>query len=187
MKGEQGNFARHHDEGPSHEDSRHREGASLSFKAQAKPQSPEADLREYLTDLLHEPALRRNYEEMFERRLVYNKNQLRAMVEREASFLAKGAGRGPARAEALSASGLDFNGKLRVIQAAFKTKFSRLDAKWSSGGQNLAALVRPVSLRKTERDYELEGENLSTGRPVTIRVGSMTYVGLKKGYYLGEK
>ncbi|MCX7027992.1 MAG: helicase-associated domain-containing protein [Spirochaetes bacterium] len=162
-------------------------GIALSFEVRPRIENPEPGLREELERLVPEPAARRGYEEMLDRRLVYTRNQLRAMVERDKIISRRQGWRGSVGAETLSAGGLDFNGKLRIIQAAFKAKYSRLDAKWVSGGQSLQALVRPVSLRKTEKDYELEGENLSTGRPVTIRVGSLTYISLKKGYYLGEK
>jgi len=148
-------------------------------------ESLEPSLRDELERIVPDPVERRGYEEMLDRKLVYTMNQLRAIVEKDRADRRRSAGRGAA--QSLSAVGLDFNGKLRIIQAAFKTKFSRLDAKWTSGAQSLQALVRPVSLRRTEKDYELEGENLSTGRPVTIRVGSLTYIGLKKGYFLGDK
>lgn len=160
-------------------------GIVLSFEPRPMVESLEPSLRDELERIVPDPAERRGYEEMLDRKLVYTMNQLRAIVEKDRADRRRSAGRGAA--QSLSAVGLDFNGKLRIIQAAFKTKFSRLDAKWTSGAQSLQALVRPVSLRRTEKDYELEGENLSTGRPVTIRVGSLTYIGLKKGYFLGDK
>ena len=160
-------------------------GIALSFEPRTMAENPEPALRAELELLVPDPAERRSYQEMLERKLVYTRNQLRAMVEQDRATRRRSPGRGSG--QAFSAVGLDFNGKLRIIQAAFKAKFSRLDAKWVSGGANLQALVRPVSLRRTDRDYELEGENLSTGRPVTIRVGSLTYIGLKKGYYLGDR
>jgi hypothetical protein len=158
---------------------------ALSFQPRVLADNPEPELRKELELLLPDPEERQRYGEMLDRRLIYTRNQLRVMFERDRADRRGSQGRGSA--QAVSAVGLDFNGKLRVIQAAFKTKFSRLDAKWASGGTGLQALVRPVSLRRTEKDYELEGENLSTGRPVTIRVGSITYIGLKKGYYLGDR
>jgi len=47
--------------------------------------------------------------------------------------------------------------------------------------------LRPVSLQKTERDYILEGEDVSSGAALSIRVGSMMQVNLRKGFLLGEE
>jgi hypothetical protein len=132
------------------------------------------------------PGLRKKLEERIGRKLIYTARQLHAIVESEGG--ADSAGRKTLPADfGLSAKGLDFPGKLRVIQAALKATYSRLDIRWSSEGEIRSCALRPTSLRKTERDYVLEGEDVSSGGPVSIRVGSMIQVSLRKGYLLGDE
>lgn len=132
------------------------------------------------------PALRKKLEERIGRKLIYTARQLRAIVESEDG--AGAAGRKALPADfGLSAKGLDFPGKLRVIQAALKATYSRLDIRWSSAGEIRSCALRPTSLRKTDRDYVLEGEDVSSGGPLSIRVGSIIQVSLRKGYLLGDE
>ncbi|MCE1195840.1 helicase-associated domain-containing protein [bacterium] len=130
------------------------------------------------------PGLRKKLEERVRRKLIYTAGQLRAIVESEGGA----GGRKALSADfGLSAKGLDFPGKLRVIQAALKATYSRLDIRWSSEGEIRSCALRPTSLRKTEKDYVLEGEDVSSGDPLSIRVGSMIQVSLRKGYLLGDE
>ena len=130
--------------------------------------------------------MRKKLEERIGRKLIYTARQLHAIVESED-------GPGAARRKSLaadfglSAKGLDFPGKLRVIQAALKATYSRLDIKWSSEGEIKSCALRPTSLRKTDKDYVLEGEDVSSGGPLSIRVGSIIQVSLRKGYLLGDE
>ena len=131
--------------------------------------------------------LRKQVEERVGRKLVYTLDQLHAMVKAgDAEAKAPGAA---ARLFDVGfvAGGLDFNGKIRIIQTALKAKFSRLDIRWAAEGEVKSALVRPVSLRKIERDYMLEGEDVAKGLPFSLRVGSMMQVGLQKGFLLGDE
>jgi hypothetical protein len=132
------------------------------------------------------PGLRKKLEERIERKLIYTARQLHAIVEGEAE--PDNAGRKALPSDfCLSAKGLDFSGKVRVIQAALKATFSRLDIRWSSEGEIRSCSLRPTSLRKTDKDYVLEGEDVSSGGPLSIRVGSIIQVSLRKGYLLGEE
>jgi hypothetical protein len=132
------------------------------------------------------PGLRKKLEERIGRKLIYTARQLHAIVESEAGPAAAGRRTLPSDF-GLSAKGLDFPGKLRVIQAAFKATYSRLDIRWSSEGEIMSCAMRPTSLRKTDKDYVLEGEDISSGGPLSIRVGSIIQVSLRKGYLLGEE
>ena len=132
------------------------------------------------------PGLRKKLEERIGRKLIYTARQLHAIVESEGGAGPSGRKTLPADF-GLSAKGLDFPGKLRVIQAALKATYSRLDIRWSFEGEIRSCALRPTSLRKTERDYVLEGEDVSSGGPVSIRVGSMIQVSLRKGYLLGDE
>ena len=153
----------------------------------AAADSPERRLLDEIAHLPVSERLRKQIEERIRRKLVYTLDQLHAMVK---------AGNAEAKASGAAArlfdvgfvaGGLDFNGKVRIIQTALKAKFSRLDIKWAAEGEIKSVLVRPVSLRKIERDYMLEGEDVAKGLPVSLRVGSMMQVGLQKGFLLGDE
>jgi len=155
--------------------------------AGAAADSPEGRLLGEIAGLPVCDRLRKQIEERIRRKLVYTLDQLHAMVK---------AGNAEAKASGAAArlfdvgfvaGGLDFNGKVRIIQTALKAKFSRLDIRWAAEGGIKSVLVRPVSLRKIERDYMLEGEDVAKGLPVSLRVGSMMQVGLQKGFLLGDE
>jgi len=145
--------------------------------------SPEHALESEIAHLAVSSGLRKKLEERLKRKLIYTVDQLHAMVEAEGTA----SGNAGYREIGFAAGGLDFNGKLRVIQSSLKAKFSRLDIRWTAEGGMRSGSVRPVSLRKTERDYVLEGEDVSSGGPISIRVGSMMQVSLHKGFLLGEE
>ena len=157
----------------------------LRFSGEKTP-SPERILVEEIARLQLSPELRKKLEERLKRKLVYTIGQLHAIVEMEVS--GSGAAHASGYREAgLTAGGLDFSGKLRVIQGSLKAKYSRLEIRWSADGEIRAGSIRPVSLKKTDRDYILEGEDVSNGEPILIRVGSMTQVSLHKGFLLGDE
>ena len=159
--------------------------STLSFSGEDIP-SPERSLEMEIAQLQVPPDLRKKLEERLKRKLIYTPGQLHAMVEAENADNRPG---GPSayREAGIAASGLDFNGKLRVIQAALKAKYSRLDIRCAEDGEVKARSVRPVVLHKTEKDYILEGEDVSSGGPISIRVGTMMQVSLHKGFLLGEE
>ena len=125
-----------------------------------------------------------------ERKLVYTKKQLRDMVDRDMDRIEKTAEfsskhRMP-RPSSPCAGGLDFGGKLRIIQSALDSKYSTLEIKWKNGENSETNFVRPTSLRKTEGDWELEGEDIASGKPISFRVGSISLLCREKGFFLGE-
>lgn len=145
--------------------------------------SPELALEIEIAQLSLSPELRKKLEERLKRKLIYTADQLHGMIEMEKAA----SGSAGYRDIGFTAGGLDFNGKLRVIQTSLKAKFSRLDIRWTAEGGMISGSVRPVSLHKTEKDYILEGEDISNGDPISIRVGSMMQVSLHKGFLLGEE
>jgi len=148
---------------------------------------PEKILFDEIAHLPISEQLKKQVEERVRRKLVYSLDQLHAMVK-AGSAEAKASGAAARLFDVgFVAGGLDFNGKVRIIQTALKAKFSRLDIRWAADGEIKTGLVRPVSLRKIERDYMLEGEEVVKGLPVSIRVGSMMQVGLQKGFLLGDE
>lgn len=125
------------------------------------------------------PERRLAVAERIGRRLVYTPEQLRAIVGMEK------AASGAAEPEPC-AKGLDFQGKLRVISGALKSKYPRLEIKWMRQKAAVVDVLRPTGLRKTASDYELEGEDVATGKPLVIRVGAMLSVCHEKGFHSGE-
>jgi hypothetical protein len=86
------------------------------------------------------------------------------------------------------ARAMDYQGKLRMIQAAMKSAIDRLEIRWMrEGGIIDSVVVRPVHLEKNEKDQILEAENLKDGETIRIRVGAMVTVHLLKGSYFGDK
>ena len=146
--------------------------------------SPEKFLLAEIDRLKLPDATREKLEKRLRRKLIYTLDQLHAMVKAEDAGSGESAGSSEA---GFSARGLDFNGKIRIIQTALKSKYSRLDIRWTREGEVISAALRPVSLQKTERDYILEGEDVSSGAALSIRVGSMMQVNLRKGFLLGEE
>jgi hypothetical protein len=136
------------------------------------------DFRSELERLLPDPVQRKPYEDLLARKLVYTLDQLHAIVE------SGGTGRLDA---GQSAGGLDFSGKVRLIQTALKARYQRLRIRWAISGEIRSALVRPISLARTEKDYLLVGECVEDGSPVSIRVGAMTQVIPLKGFHLGDE
>ncbi|TXT45370.1 MAG: hypothetical protein FD137_1414 [Spirochaetes bacterium] len=114
------------------------------------------------------------------RRLVYTREQLHAIVELEKNTL------GAAQARPC-AKGLDFQGKIRVITSAMKSRYPRLEVKWIRQKVAVVDILRPTSLKKTASDYELEGELVATGKPLTIRVGAILSVCHENGFHSGDE
>lgn len=153
-----------------------------------------ADFGKELSDVigtLHPGAAeRRDLEERVERKLIYSPRQLRDISEafsagRAAGRPARGRSR-PVPGPEIEAGGLDFRGKLHIIQDAIKSRFSRLEIRWIESGEIAASVIRPESLARTGDDYFLEGEDAAKGEPVRIRVGSIRQVRLLRGYFFGE-
>lgn len=161
------------------------EPGALAFAAD-EAIDPEPLLVSEISRLPITPEFRKRLEERLKRKLIYTLPQLHAMVGSETADSKTGHVARYSEA-GLSARGLDFNGKVRVIQAALKAKYSRLDIRWAIEGEIRTVAVRPVNLRKTEKDYVLEGEDVASGAPISIRVGSVMQVSLHKGFLLGEE
>lgn len=158
--------------------------SSASSPAGNSDFSPEKILSTEIERLKLPAASRKKLEKRLKRKLIYTLDQLHAMVKAES----EGSMGFSASSEAgFSARGLDFNGKIRIIQSALKAKYSRLDIRWAHEGEVVSVALRPVSLQKTERDYILEGEDVVSGAALSIRVGSIMQVNLRKGFLLGEE
>lgn len=93
-----------------------------------------------------------------------------------------------ARAERNEASGLEFNGKLHLIERALRTSGDRLEVLYRlQDGDPVRALLRPVSLEKTEKGPVLEAENLATGSPVSVPLSRVSSVRRMRASLFGEE
>ena len=163
-------------------------------EARRTPDEFESELLNTLQTLALPEPIQTLLEERIRRKLIYSKEQLQNLsdlllrrmgADRNAEFGAKTHRRlslGP-----LSAGGLDFQGKLHIIQSALKSRFCKLEIRWTSGGTTKSTTVRPVKLTRTADDWMLVGEDLATGQAVAIRVGSISQIRQEKGFLLGDE
>jgi hypothetical protein len=110
--------------------------------------------------------------ERIERRLILTPDQL-ASAE--------------ARPERIEASGLDYLGKVHIVERALRTSGDRLEVLYRlPGADPVRALLRPVRLEKTEKGLVLEAENLGTGGPARVPLGSVSSVRRMRASLFGE-
>jgi len=163
-------------------------------EAAKTPDEFESELLNTLQTLALPEPIQTLLEERIRRKLIYSKEQLQNLsdlllrrmgADRNVEFGTKTHRRlslGP-----LSAGGLDFQGKLHIIQSALKSRFCKLEIRWTSGGTTKSTTVRPVKLTRTADDWMLIGEDLATGQAVGIRVGSISQIRQEKGFLLGDE
>ena len=159
---------------------------------------PELELLASVRSMTLPESAERLLEERIARKLIYTREQLMALSEllvdkmggtKNLADTPNSPRRGVRKlgSEALSAGGLDFQGKLHIIQSALKSRFCKLDIRWTSGGKRKSSSVRPVSLVRTADDWMLSGEDTASGQAVAIRVGSISQIRQEKGFLLGDE
>jgi hypothetical protein len=118
------------------------------------------------------PADVKELSERIERRLILTPEQL---VSAEA------------RPERIEASGLDYLGKVHIVERALRTSGDRLEVLYRLPGEDpVRALLRPVRLEKTEKGLVLEAENLGTGGPARVPLGAVSSVRRMRASLFGE-
>jgi hypothetical protein len=91
------------------------------------------------------------------------------------------------RPERLEAGGLDYLGKVRVVERALRTAGDRLEVLYRlPGAEPVRALLRPVRLDKNEKGLVLEAEDLGTGGPARVPLGSVSTVRRVRASLFGE-
>ncbi|HRY72372.1 MAG TPA: hypothetical protein P5165_04025 [Spirochaetia bacterium] len=119
------------------------------------------------------PEVLRELEDRIERRLVLSERQL---------------AQADARPERIEAAGLDYMGKVRIVERALRTSGDRLEVLYRLPGADPArALLRPVRLDKTDKGLVLEAEDLATGGPVRVPLGAMSSVKRMRASLFGEE
>lgn len=114
----------------------------------------------------------RELEDRIERRLVLTPRQL------EVAEL---------KPERMEATGLDYLGKVRIVERALRAAGDRLELLYRlPGGEPERVLARPTRLEKTEKGLVLEAENLATGEPVRVSLGAVSTVRRMRASLFGE-
>jgi hypothetical protein len=91
------------------------------------------------------------------------------------------------RPERLEAGGLDYLGKVRVIERSLRSAGDRLEVLYRLPGEEpVRALLRPVRLDKNEKGLILEAEDLVTGGPARVPLGSVSTVRRVRASLFGE-
>lgn len=91
------------------------------------------------------------------------------------------------RSERLEAGGLDYLGKVRVIERALRSTGDRLEVLYRLPGEEpVRALLRPVKLDKNDKGLVLEAEDLGTGGPARVPLGAVSTVRRLRASLFGE-
>jgi hypothetical protein len=91
------------------------------------------------------------------------------------------------RTERLEAGGLDYLGKVRVVERALREPGDRLEILYRLPGEEpVRALLRPVRLDKNEKGLVLEAEDLGTGGPARVPLGAVSTVRRVRASLFGE-
>jgi hypothetical protein len=133
-------------------------GTQSAFSSRQRPPRGPAELRE-LSDRI-------------ERRLILTPRQLL---------------RADVKPEHLEAAGLDYLGKVRIVERALRGPGNRLEILYRlPGAEPVRVLARPVRLEKAEKGLVLEAEDLGTGSPLRIPLGAMSSVRMMRASLFGD-
>jgi hypothetical protein len=136
------------------------------------PEPRLAELRRYLTASSRSEESRRELADRIERRLVLTERQI---------------AESDPHPERLEASGLDYMGKVRVVERALRSAGDRLEVLYRLPGEEpVRALLRPVKLDKNDKGLVLEAEDLGTGGPARVPLGAVSTVRRLRASLFGE-
>jgi hypothetical protein len=146
--------------------------APLSPAPRADPDARLAELRASLSSSSRSDEERRELADRIERRLVLTERQI---------------AQSDPRPERLEAGGLDYLGKVRVVERALRVAGDRLEVLYRlPGADPVRALLRPVRLDKNEKGLVLEAEDLVTGSPARVPLGAVSTVRRLRASLFGE-
>ncbi len=119
------------------------------------------------------PESRRELADRIERRLVLSERQI---------------AESDPRPERLEATGLDYMGKVRVVESALRSRGDRLEVLYRLPGEEpVRALLRPVKLEKNDKGLVLEAEDLATGGPARVPLGAVSTVRRVRASLFGDE
>jgi hypothetical protein len=137
------------------------------------PERRLAELRAYLMSSGRSEEERRELSDRIERRLVLTERQI---------------AQSDPKPERLEAGGLDYLGKVRIVERALRTVGDRLEVLYRlPGAEPVRALLRPVRLDKNEKGLVLEAEDLGTGGPARVPLGAVSTVRRVRASLFGEE
>jgi hypothetical protein len=113
--------------------------------------------------------------------------ELHERVERRLVLTPRQIAESDPRCERLEAGGLDYLGKVRVVERALRGRGDRLDLLYRlPGAEPVRALLRPVRLERGDKGLVLEAEDLGTGGPVRVPLGAVSSVRRVRASLFGE-
>jgi hypothetical protein len=148
------------------------QGVSAASPRDADPEPRLAELRSALAQAPRSDEERRELADRIERRLVLTERQI---------------AQADPHPERLEASGLDYLGKVRVVERALRTSGDRLEVLYRLPGEEpVRALLRPVRLDKNDKGLVLEAEDLGSGSPARVPLGAVSTVRRLRASLFGE-
>ena len=113
--------------------------------------------------------------------------ELADRIERRLVLTERQISEAEARPERLEAGGLDYLGKVRVIERALRSPGDRLEVLYRlPGAEPVRAVLRPVKLDRNEKGLVLEAEDLATGGPARVPLGAVSTVRRVRASLFGE-
>jgi hypothetical protein len=147
-------------------------GRALGAGARPDPEPRLAELRACLAASSRRDDERKEIADRIERRLVLTERQI---------------AQSDPHPERLEAGGLDYLGKVRVVERALRASGDRLEVLYRlPGAEPVRALLRPVRLDKNEKGLVLEAEDLGTGGPARVPLGAVSTVRRLRASLFGE-
>jgi hypothetical protein len=115
------------------------------------------------------------------------RRELAERLERRLVVTARQVAESDPRSERLEAGGLDYLGKVRVVERALRGRGDRLEVLYRlPGAEPVRALLRPVRLERNEKGLVLEAEDLGTGGPARVPLGAVSTVRRVRASLFGE-
>jgi hypothetical protein len=115
------------------------------------------------------------------------RRELGERVERRLVLTERQIAESDPRSERLEAGGLDYLGKVRVVERALRGRGDRLEVLYRlPGAEPVRALLRPVRLERNEKGLVLEAEDLGTGGPARVPLGAVSTVRRVRASLFGD-
>ena len=115
------------------------------------------------------------------------RRELADRIERRLVLTERQIAQSDPRPDRLEAGGLDYLGKVRVIERSLRAVGDRLEVLYRLPGEEpVRALLRPVRLDKNEKGLILEAEDLLTGSPARVPLGAVSTVRRVRASLFGE-
>jgi len=114
--------------------------------------------------------------------------ELQERVDRRLVLTARQIAQADPRSERLEAGGLDYLGKVRVVERALRGRGDRLEVLYRlPGAEPVRAMLRPVRLERNDKGLVLEAEDLGTGGPARVPLGAVSTVRRVRASLFGEE